>query len=109
LQVDPGPDITVVALFVSFGLFFFMALKHPSIKSLYFQFTLFLGIWTISEIPFTLQQIGIANLFPYPNIGAAFHFASMLMLGMFVNYRFFGFWKGMRELAFQMGEKGNAS
>jgi hypothetical protein len=93
-----GPNISAVMLFISFAIFVAMFAKYPSVKSLHFQFTVFLSIWALSEAVFSLQQSGF-NLGPLAaaNIGVWAHFASMAAMGIFVNYRFFGIWKGVRK------------
>lgn len=91
IPLNLSTDVTLVALLISFAIFALMVYRHPSIRSLYFQFAVFLGLWIVSEIVYTIEQAGLPNLFPYPLIGAWFHFASMAAIGIFVNYRMFGF------------------
>jgi hypothetical protein len=99
LPATTGPDITAIALFVAYAIFILMVAKNPSIRSLHFQFAIFLSIWSVSEAIFSFGQMGL-NLGPLndPNVGIWIHFASMVALGVFVNYRFFGIWRGVKNL-----------
>jgi phosphatidylserine synthase len=103
LMIDIGPNITAVALFISFTLFALMVYKHPSIRSLHFQFAIFLGVWAISEIIYAFEELSILTV-PYPDMGLWFHFASMFALGLFVNYRIFGFWKRVKNIRIRQVE-----
>jgi hypothetical protein len=100
LAIPPtlGPDITAVLLFVAFAIFVLMVAKNPSIRSLHWQFSVFLSIWAISEVVYSFQQFGF-NFGLNPDVGLWFHFASMAALGIFANYRFFGIWKGVKKLS----------
>ncbi len=99
LPAATGPDVTEIALFIAYAIFILMVAKNPSIRSLHFQFAIFLSIWSVSEAIFSFGQMGL-NLGPLndPNVGIWIHFASMVALGIFVNYRFFGIWRGVKNL-----------
>jgi hypothetical protein len=99
-------SISLAGLLISLGLLIFMAYKHPSIRSLHFQFAVALSIWVVSEIDYYMELLGITNLFPYPQVGIWIHFVSMAALGIFVNYRTFGFFKAARHLRIELGVKG---
>jgi hypothetical protein len=98
LPATIGPDITAILLFIAFAIFVLMVAKNPSFRSLHFQFAIFLSIWALSEIIFSFQEFGF-SIGPNPDIGLWIHFASMVALGVFVNYRFFGIWKGVKKLS----------
>jgi hypothetical protein len=97
LPETTGPDITAVLLFVAFAIFVLMVAKNPSPRSLHWQFAVFLSIWAVSEVIFSFQQFGI-SIGPSPYLGVWIHFASMVALGVFVNYRFFGIWKSVKRI-----------
>jgi hypothetical protein len=98
IPLNVGPDVTAIALFVSFAIFVFTFYRYPSIRSLHFQFAVFLSIWSVSEVVYSFQQLGLNSSLLNPYFGAYFHFASMAALGVFVNYRFFSIARGMRPL-----------
>jgi hypothetical protein len=97
LPATIGPGITAILLFVAFAIFVLMVAKNPSPKSLHWQFAIFLSIWALSEVIFSFQQFGI-SIGPNPDLGLWVHFASMVALGIFVNYRFFGIWKSVKKI-----------
>lgn len=101
LPAAMGPDVTMFGLFAALAIYLMMVIKNPSIRSLQFQFAIFLGIWVLSEIVFAFGELGV-NLGINPSTGIWLHFASMVALGVFVNYRFFGIRKGIKEISAQL-------
>jgi hypothetical protein len=92
-----GGTISIAGLFISLGIFGLMIYRHPSIRSLHFQFSIALGMWVVSEIFHYFERLGIP-LLPSPDVRIWIHFASMVALAAFVNYRALGFLKAARGL-----------
>ena len=66
------------------ALFLWMVIKNPSFNSLHFQFALIVFVWAAAEIPSGLSQLGVISLGGIDVWGTWIHFASMLLIGIFI-------------------------
>jgi hypothetical protein len=77
--------VALVALLLVFGRF---ALKTRLVNSLQFQLFVFLLVLVIAEIPRALWNVGLMDQYVYFQFGLPLHAFSMVLLAVFVVFRF---------------------
>jgi hypothetical protein len=97
MALDPviyaAETFSLTAILVAFILFTRLAVKAKSVGSLRFQLSVFLLVWTISEIPHVAETLGFISLFSYDTIGLSLHALSMTLFAIFIGFRSYNFLK----------------
>jgi len=79
------PEIlSLVGIVASCTLFVWMVIKNPALNSLHFQFAVIVLVWAAAEIPQGLNTLGVISLGGVDVWGTWMHFASMLLIGLFI-------------------------
>jgi hypothetical protein len=79
------PEIlSLVGIVASCALFLWMVIKNPAFNSLHFQFAVIVLVWAAAEIPHGLDTLGVITLGGVDVWGTWVHFASMLLIGLFI-------------------------
>ena len=79
------PEIlNLIGIISSCALFLWMVVKNPAYDSLHFQFATIVLVWAAAEIPQGLSTLGIISLGGVDVWGTWVHFASMLLIGLFI-------------------------
>lgn len=97
MALDPviyaAETFSLTAILAAFILFTRLVVKAKSIGSLRFQLSVFLLVWTVSEIPHIAETLGFISLFSYDTIGLSLHALSMTLFAIFVGYKSYNFLK----------------
>ena len=89
--VQAGFYYTVIVILLATVVFTRLAVKAKSLGATRFQFFLFILVWAVAELAFSLGSLGIVSDSSYVVLGLTFHLVSMFMFAIFVAVKSFHF------------------
>ena len=81
---------TIILLLAALSIFVWLAARSKNIRSFQFQISIFIIIWVLGGVAYTLQDSGIIVVSPLQgDIGLEIHVASLVFFGIMVWLRFY--------------------
>jgi D-alanyl-lipoteichoic acid acyltransferase DltB (MBOAT superfamily) len=83
-------SFTITLLLVALGIFVWLAAKSKDIRGFQFQISIFIIIWVLGGVAYTLQDSGIIVVSPLQaDIGLEIHVVSLVFLSIMLWLRFY--------------------
>ena len=87
--------LTLILLFMSLGVFGWLAIRYRNIRSFEFQISIFITSYVVGEI---MEDYRMPFLSSFPYIGSQIHIASAVLLAMILWLRLYSARKGGRSM-----------